>query len=137
MRVLVTGGRDFKDGAMVRLALSQVPVGATLVHGAATGADSLAAAQWEAWGHETEAHPADWEAPCRPTCMPGHRRPRGGGTYCPAAGVYRNEEMLNTGVAFLIAFPGGRGTGDMVERCKAAGVPVLYASELAVVAGTQ
>lgn len=42
-----------------------------------------------------------------------------------AAGPIRNQRMLDEGKPDLVvAFPGGRGTADMVRRAKAAGVPV-------------
>ena len=39
----------------------------------------------------------------------------------------RNQRMIAEGAApdFVIAFPGGLGTADMVERAKAAGVEVI------------
>lgn len=117
MRVLVTGGRDFANPAMVRLALSAVPSSAVLIHGAARGADSLAAEQWAAWGRAVEAHPADWNK------------------HGKAAGVIRNQKMLDSGVDLLVAFPGGRGTADMVARCHRAGVPILYAADVTPVVG--
>jgi hypothetical protein len=110
VRILVTGGRDYTNYSAVVTALSQMPVGATLIHGAATGADSLAAHYWRhALGRETESHPADW------------------GKHGKAAGPIRNQEMLDSGVDILIAFPGGRGTADMTRRALAAGVKVIQA----------
>lgn len=121
MRILVTGGRDFYDADAIIKALLPLPEDAVLVHGAAPGADEQSAYFWGFWGRETDPHPADWEGPCRTTCKPGHRRQRGFTNYCPAAGVYRNQEMLDSGIDLVIAFPGGRGTADMVRRVKAAG----------------
>lgn len=44
-----------------------------------------------------ERHPADWAAPCRSTCRRGHRRRMKGGIIgCPAAGNYRNQDMVDT-----------------------------------------
>lgn len=128
MRIGVTGGRDFAGHQLVMHALRQMPADAVLVHGAAPGADTLAAEWWgDIQGRPTDPHPADWPGPCRATCAPNHRRPRGDGTYCPAAGVYRNQEMLDSGLDLLIAFPGGTGTADMVRRSRDAGVKVLDA----------
>lgn len=138
VRILVTGGRAFgADGklngpqatALARASLVGYPSDAVLVHGAADGADSIAANVWEQLGRKTEAHPADWMGPCRPGCRPGHRRPRGSMSYCPAAGVYRNQEMLDTGVDVLVAFPGGRGTKDMTTRALAANIEVVFVTE--------
>lgn len=127
-RIGVTGGRDFDDFNLVVHTLCQMPRDAVLVHGVASGADNLCAEWWaEIQEREVDPHPAAWDAPCRPSCKPGHRRPRRGGTYCPAAGNYRNQEMVDSGLDLLIAFPGGSGTADMIRRARTAGVRVLDA----------
>lgn len=42
------------------------------------------------------------------------------------AGPIRNQKMIDEGKPDLVlAFPGGRGTADMVRRAKAAGVRVI------------
>lgn len=128
MRIGVTGGRGFDDVALVEQALQNLPVDAVLVHGAASGADRLCARWWEAHGRTCDPHPADWQAPCRTSCAAGHRRRRRDGTdYCPAAGNYRNQEMVDSGLDLLIAFPGGTGTADMVRRARSRGVRVEMA----------
>lgn len=116
-RVAVTGGRDFADPAMVRLALGRLDPSAVLVHGAARGADTLSATQWIAWGRRVEAWPANW-------------REHGKG-----AGPRRNQAMVDSGLDLLVAFPGGKGTADMVARCHKAGVPVIFAEQLPITAG--
>lgn len=127
-RFAVTGGRDFRGAELVRHALSQMPDSATLVHGCANGADTLAVDYWVGV-HErkVEEHPADWSGECRPTCRDDHRKQRwnGDADYCPAAGVYRNQEMVDSGLDLLIAFPGGTGTNDMVKRCMSAGIAII------------
>lgn len=111
MRILVCGGRHYEDRRTIRDALVHAAEGAdspvTLVHGAAPGADQVAAsvAHWFL-GWATEAHPADWKR---------HGR---------AAGPIRNAEMAAAGADMCLAFPGGRGTADMVRRAEAAGIPV-------------
>lgn len=60
-----------------------------------------------------------------------------GATYCAnwtrdgkAAGPIRNQRMIDEGKPDLVvAFPGGRGTADMVRRAKAAGVKVMEVEE--------
>jgi len=43
-----------------------------------------------------------------------------------AAGPIRNQEMIDECKPDLVvAFPGGRGTADMVRRAKAAGIRVI------------
>ena len=111
MRVGVTGGRHYRDVAAVALALAALPKDAVLVHGAATGADAAAALAWSSCGGTTEAHPADW------------------GRDGKAAGVIRNQRMVDSGLDMLIAFPGGRGTADMIRRAEKAGIPVTRISE--------
>lgn len=108
MKVLVCGGRDFGDAGVVFRKLGEV--GATMVmHGAcATGADVYA----DRWALEHGVYcvrfPADWER---------HGR---------SAGPRRNQRMLEEGRPDLVlAFEGGRGTADMVNRAKRAGVPVI------------
>ena len=42
-----------------------------------------------------------------------------------AAGPMRNARMLEWGPDLVVAFPGGRGTADMVRQARAAGVEVI------------
>jgi hypothetical protein len=110
-RVLVCGGRDFADRAMLRHHLDLLyRVGwSAVIHGGATGADTLAG-EWAALrGIPVEVYPADW------------RR------YGRMAGPMRNQRMLTDGAPDLVvAFPGGAGTADMVRRATDAGVPVYH-----------
>jgi len=122
MRIGVTGGRDFGDWNLVANTVHALPCG-VLVHGNAPGADYLCAKWWtRMMGREDEPHPADWERDCDERCTHPPRRGR-----CPAAGPIRNQEMVDSGLDLLVAFPGGRGTADMVRRAKAAGIPIMYA----------
>ena len=115
MRVLVCGGRKFGQCAGETRALYRAMNAAhahkpitTLIHGAASGADSLAGA-WAASHGEIEIieFPADWKS---------HGR---------AAGHIRNAQMLKEGKPEgVIAFPGGPGTADMTRRARKAGLPV-------------
>jgi len=117
VRIGVAGGRYFDDYTKVVNAFRLLdvtatdPYGPVLVHGAAQGADSLADAIAASFGWSRERHPADWNR------------------YGKAAGPIRNQEMVDSGLDVLIAFPGGRGTEDMVTRAKAAGVLVLRVEE--------
>ncbi|RSV15667.1 DUF2493 domain-containing protein [Sphingomonas sp. ABOLF] len=117
LRVLVCGGRDFVDTRALYHLLDRVelehPV-ACIISGCAPGADSQAIG----WAYDDRHHPtvaverfpADWRK---------HGR---------AAGPLRNQRMLDEGKPDLVvAFPGGRGTADMVRRAEAAGVRVLRA----------
>jgi len=111
LTVCVCGGRDYADRERVFSALDAVHSESKIsyvMHGCAKGADSLA----DAWANErgilVEKYPALWDE---------HGR---------AAGPIRNQLMLDDGRPDLvIAFPGGRGTADMVQRTKAAGVRLI------------
>lgn len=111
MRVLVCGGRDYPHREKVWDVLDDLhkdrPI-TQLIEGAATGADQWART-W-AWTEKEitiRSFPADWEA---------HGR---------KAGPLRNQRMIDEGKPDLVvAFPGGRGTADMVRRARAAGVEV-------------
>ncbi|WP_429016050.1 DUF2493 domain-containing protein [Comamonas sp. 4034] len=106
----VCGGRDYQDRERVFSTLDRVhskrPV-TLLVHGDASGADSLAAAWAIVQGVQIRAFPAAWNK---------HGR---------RAGPIRNSEMVACGIDGLVAFPGGNGTADMVRQAYAAGVAVM------------
>lgn len=113
LRVLVCGGREFADrgllsGVMQSVVWQQHGYPAVLIHGDARGADRLAAEWASRHGVPVEPYPADWE-----------RDGRG-------AGPIRNQRMLDEGMPDLVvAFPGGRGTADMVQRARAAGIEII------------
>jgi hypothetical protein len=110
MRIVVTGGRNFDDLGAVDRALSAVHRKHgidVLIQGGARGADYLCASWANANSIPTEDYPADWE-------RHGKR-----------AGHLRNQQMIDEGKPdAAIAFPGGRGTADMVARLERCGVPV-------------
>lgn len=111
-RVLVCGGRDFSDRERFDWTMVQCglfgDVVTVIIHGGAPGADQMAG-QWALdHGVPAEVYPADWQA------------------HGKAAGPIRNQRMLDEGRPDLVvAFPGGKGTADMVRRAKAAGVEVI------------
>ncbi len=113
MRVLVCGGRDFADvdflwKAMDRAFNGQFP--SLVIHGAAKGADTIAADWAASHGVMTQAFPADWS------------------THGKSAGPIRNRQMLTDGKPdIVIAFPGGRGTADMISAARKAGIRVIEA----------
>lgn len=105
----------------------------TIVHGAAKGADTMAAR----WALATPGvlelpYPADWIGPCAKSCRPGHRKPRNDGTdYCPAAGAHRNQRMVGhmaqCDPAIVLGFHASAtqdsaGTADCLRRAVAAGL---------------
>lgn len=82
-----------------------------VIEGEANGADFLSRV-WAVYrGVPFHPFPAQW---------------RVGGQYNPHAGPERNQRMLDEGRPGLVmAFPGGRGTDDMVTRSLNAGIQVL------------
>lgn len=130
MRILVTGSRDFPNNPeIVKIALLNArdwlydqgvsPDGEILlVHGAARGLDQLAArVASEQLGWHLEAHPAQWGT--HTNACPRHHH---GQKTCKMAGHRRNQEMIDTGVDIVVAFPmhprnsgGSRGTWGCVD----------------------
>jgi hypothetical protein len=116
MRIGVTGGRNYNNFDKIYEALrlfDYAPIGGhTLVYGGASGADDLASGiTSECFYWKQERFEADWK------------------TQGKAAGPIRNQQMVDSGLDVLIAFPGGRGTEDMVTRAKKAGILVLRVEE--------
>lgn len=120
IRVLVTGGRDYTDRTAVTRALAHLgehfifgvkPEEIVLVHGGATGADTLAAEEAVKLGWQVEPHPADW------------------GTHGNAAGPIRNKEMVALGAHYCVVFPGGSGTAHCRRLAVAARIPVIDVKE--------
>lgn len=115
-RLLVYGGRDFRDRQLVYAVLDEeharAPI-AVVIHGAAKGTDSLADAWASERGVERESYRAEWEKVGR------------------IAGPLRNAEMISAGPSDAVEFPGGRGTRDMHKRV------VANRIQLRVVAGKE
>lgn len=107
-RIIVCGSRKWDDRARIADRLFDCPVTATIVHGAAKGADRIAGQEAEKLGLLVEAHPADWDGKGK------------------AAGVIRNAEMAALGADLCIAFWDGRsvGTLHMIEEARRSGIPV-------------
>ena len=122
MRVLVCGGRDYSDRDRVWQVLDEIAP-SLVIHGDARGADRLARDWAQERGiPETGDHfRARWEDTDRPGAV--IRRRKDGSLYDAAAGHVRNQRMLDEGQPDLVvAFPGGRGTADMLARTKRADV---------------
>ena len=110
MRVLVCGGRNYADADTMARTLdalhAQTPI-TVLIYGMARGADDLAKMWATARGIKRLGYPAQWEK------------------HGQAAGPIRNREMLEKGKPeFVVAFPGGKGTTNMVNIARKAGVPI-------------
>lgn len=138
-RILVTGSRTWTNRMAVYGALDAVLhkyVSIVVVHGACpTGADAMAAdwiAEAGAADVTEDGHAANWNAPCDPAvCKAGHRRSGTRGSYCPAAGPRRNNEMVAAGAVLCLAFirRGSRGASQCAEAAETAGIPIVIHRE--------
>lgn len=110
-RVLVCGGRNYKNWIRVKQEIQKLAP-TLVIHGGATGADSLAESAAYHLDIETSVFPANWEK------------------YGKKAGPIRNQTMIEIGRPHLVlAFPGGKGTADMIRRAKRAGINVIEVKE--------
>lgn len=135
-RILMTGSRAWSSTLqmrrIVRVTLDEFGSDAAIVHGNAQGADRLAALAAGWFNAAAEAHDADWEGACRAECGHGPRSKRYGRSYCPAAGDYRNQLMVDLSADVMLAFlvPLSvslcKGTRDCAARAQAAGIPVRW-----------
>jgi len=117
-RVLVCGGRDFNDVPLIwktldaiqdQRGISRVIEGASDdVTGPYVGADYWAR-EWACSRDKSSSRfHADWKR------------------HGKAAGPIRNTRMIEEGKPDLvIAFPGGKGTANMVAQARAAGIEVI------------
>lgn len=118
--MLVCGGRNFNDRGAVYRKLdaihAETPI-SCIIEGGAGGADYYAAL---------------WSV--RNGLYEHVRMSAGWALYGKSAGPMRNQRMLEVGKPdMVIAFPGGRGTADMVRRSRQAGVPVVGVGDAQVV----
>jgi hypothetical protein len=122
LRLLACGGRDYNDRVFVYATLDRIHARRLVVlviaggklppcesWERARGADLLALEWARERGIPYEGYPANW--------------PRFG----PAAGPKRNREQRDRGRPdVVVAFPGGRGTADMVAAAGERNIPVFY-----------
>lgn len=105
--ILVCGGRDFDDYALLRDVLEQLKPQMILHGGCPTGADPMASS----WADSNAVHVAVVRA-----LWDKHGR---------AAGPLRNAAMLRLCPDMVVAFAGGKGTADMVKKARAEGIHTL------------
>lgn len=108
---LVCGGRRFADQDMFDGAMSDLVrirgMPRVVIHGGAKGADMMGAIWAVKHAITCVAFSPDWNK------------------HGKAAGPIRNQEMIDDGKPkMVIAFPGGRGTSDMVDRARKSGIDV-------------
>lgn len=107
MKVIVTGGRDYQDFAMVQDILSTLSPD-FVIQGGASGADAHARTWAEDNNVELATYTAKWDE------------------FGRAAGPFRNNLMLKDHPdALVLAFPGGRGTANCVRQAKEMNMMVL------------
>lgn len=110
IRVACTGGRDYNDQARVFRILDRllsIRKDFVVVVGDAKGADNLVRQWCKVRNVPVEVFYADWKK------------------HGLGAGPIRNKEMLESGLDMLIAFPGGKGTQNMISICKKVGIVVI------------
>ena len=113
MRVVVCGGRDYNTDAGWNHVMqvlgdlhAETPID-TVIEGGARGADFLGGCWAEMHKVKRVTVPADWA------------------THGKAAGPIRNRRMLTDfHPDLVVAFPGGKGTADMVRQARELGVRV-------------
>lgn len=99
MRVLVTGGRDYRDREAVWRKLDEIQP-SVVIHGGASGVDRAAGAWAQARGIPE-------------IVMPYAK------TFGVRGGPIRNGWMLeHCNPNIVLAFPGGKGTENMVQQAK-------------------
>jgi len=108
---LICGGRNFSDAEMFNSAMGDLVrlkgMPECIAQGGARGADLMARHWGERHSIDVRTVAAEW------------------GVYGSAAGPLRNQDMLDRyKPALVVAFPGGKGTADMVRRSREAGVDV-------------
>lgn len=115
MRVLVCGGRDYYWRDLLYWVMDRLHTQhrfTLVIHGDADGADTLAKEWAIERGIPHQPFPADWST-------------------SRSAGPLRNAQMLREGrPELVVAFPGGKGTQDMVGRSLLGGLPVTFSDEV-------
>lgn len=128
MRVLVCGGRTYKDRDKVFAELDRLfkmHLIIETIEGGASGADTFAR-EWakERNQKEAETYRADWyDLETTPIVI---RVDQYGRKYNAAAGAIRNQQMRDEGKPqIVLAFPGDNGTRNMIKLASAIGLPVV------------
>jgi UDP-N-acetylmuramoylalanine-D-glutamate ligase len=109
MKILVTGSRNYTDRNKVFEVLSKLKP-SFIIQGGATGADFLAKEFALVYKIDYDTVEAEWSI------------------YGSSAGPRRNQEMLNKhpDIELVVAFPGNKGTADMVRRASKQNIKILH-----------
>ena len=118
IRILICGDRFWQDKATIHKVVDSLPPDTVVIHGAARGADCIAGDCAMERGLKVIMFPAKWLQ------------------YGKAAGVIRNQQMLDEGHPNRVVFfhpnlSQSRGTKDMVERARKAGIPTYDGTQWA------
>lgn len=114
MRVVICGSRTWTDKETIYLFVCALPLLSEVITGGARGADTIADAAAEEFGHFRIIFPANWKGQGK------------------AAGPLRNLRMLDMKPDRVIAFRAkgqSVGTDVMVRECKRRGIPVRVVTE--------
>lgn len=114
MRILICGDRKWENQWSISIYLQKLPKNqdTIIIHGKAKGADSLAGLIASTLDMKVIEYPANWKR------------------YGRAAGMIRNQQMLDEGKPKLVVYfhndlDNSKGTKDMVNRAIKAGIPVV------------
>jgi hypothetical protein len=124
MRVLICGDRNWNNFRLIEEFIVTLPEGSIIIHGNCRGADKISGYLGRQHGYHVIAVSAKWEK------------------YGNAAGPIRNQEMLDLYkpelvVAFHNDIEHSKGTRNMVEKARRAGIEVKIIRELSLVAASQ
>lgn len=123
MKIIICGGRhhtvnvfdkfvSILDETYSELCEGEDPEEVVIIQGGAKGADLIGKVWAESLNFKVVQYDADWKQ------------------YGKRAGIIRNQQMLDEeNPDFVIAFPGGKGTADMVKRARQFGVEVIEVGE--------
>jgi len=116
MIVLICGDRFWSDRQAIRRRLAQLPKDTIILHGAASGADTIAGEEATKLGLTVKQFPANWNK---------HGR---------AAGPIRNRQMLDHKPNLVIAFHNdlskSKGTKDTVQEAIKRGIPTYVVGQI-------
>ena len=111
-RILICGDRNYQDWIKVQEYLDTISRTTIIIHGGARGADSLAGNLATSLKMKVIKFPADWDK------------------YGKAAGVLRNQQMLDEGHPDLVVYfhkdiENSKGTRDMLKRATDSGIRTI------------